>query len=781
MWQDAVWIGIPKSELEKWKILEGDLTGRFAYYRYEIELKETAELTIDITANSRYRLWINGKPVLSGPCKGDLYRHFYETVNVSAYLKTGKNVFAVQVLYNNACTAIHQTDERAGIFGVFTPGGGHRLAVEGIVRNKSGDSVGMITTGAAEWKVWLDGSYYLKSYEVNANLGAVCEELDYHQIPANWKKEDFDSSVWSRACVMEPVKSDAYWEAVGIVPRFVIKERPIPLLYEKEHVFEKEITTGHSKPTKLLEEGVVCIEAGEKKTILLDAGKIVNGYPGFTFDGGEMAVVRITYFERFTGETEEIRRDDAEKGTYSGITDCLILDGKERTFEPFWYRTFRFVAIEVETKDVVQMSAPVFRKTGYPLDVISKVESEAPWVNEVWEMCVRTLENCMMETYMDCPYYEQMQFPMDTRLQAVFTYMVSGDTRLAKKALEDYHCSMIPEGLIHGKYPSCYTQIISTFSMHYIYMLKEYYQQTEDMKTVRTYFPDMDRILAYYDSKIGTDGMVGRLGYWEFVDWQPVWLENRGVPTAVLHGPSTIINLMYAYSLECAAWLNELAGRIGISEEYRMRRAGILDRVQERCWDEKRKMYREGPAYEQYTCHAQAWAVLNNLPDRETAKSMLTHAAKDADVLKCSFSTAYEWFRACEQAGVYELTMQDMKKWIELPGMGCTCCPETPENSRSECHAWSALPMYEMICSMAGIRVNEAGWKSVRIAPHMAGMEKYGVTELKGQAATPYGVVKFSYQWREEAGTWKYLFSLPNGLQGEFIDEDGTVRQIPMI
>lgn len=156
------------------------------------------------------------------------------------------------------------------------------------------------------------------------------------------------------------------------------------------------------------------------------------------------------------------------------------------------------------------MQAPVFRKTGYPPEVISQVRSSEPWVHEVWNMCVRTLENCMMETYMDCPYYEQMQFPMDTRLQALFTYMVSGDTRLARKALEDYHCSTIPEGLTHGKYPSAYPQIISTFSLHYIYMLREYFRQTGELREVRKYFPDMDRILDYYDRKIGEDAPTWR-------------------------------------------------------------------------------------------------------------------------------------------------------------------------------------------------------------------------------------------------------------------------------
>ncbi len=782
MWQEANWIGVPRSELEKWKILDGDLTGRFAYYRCEINVEEEVNLTIGITANSRYRLWINETPVLSGPCKGDLYRHYYDTVDVSKFLKKGKNSFVVQVLYNNAYTAVKQTDERAGIFGVFTPGGGHRLAVEGILVNRKGETIGDVTTGKADWRVWLDGSYYLKSGEVMANLGAVCEEIDFCKIPTDWKKADYDSSLWSRGVSLEPVRDEGYWDVVGILPRFIIKEREIPPLYENEEHFAAEIETSRQSRSGILESDKVEVPEKETRTILLDAGRIVNAYSRFVFRNGKGAKIKITYFERFINKEKEIRRDDAEQGIYEGITDQLTLSGETICFEPFWYRTFRFLAIEIRAgEQAVQLDAPVFRKTGYPLQVVSDVKAPENWVNELWEICVRTLGNCMMETYMDCPYYEQMQFPMDTRLQALFTYMVSGDTRLAKKALEDYHCSMIPDGLIHGKYPSAYTQIISTFSLHYIYMLQEYYWQTKDLSAVRKYFPDMDQILSYYDSKIGSDGLVGRLGYWEFVDWQPAWSDNAGMPEALRHGPSTIINLMYAYALECAAKLNETAGRAGMAEEYRMRKQEILQKIEALCWDEKREMYREGPGFEQYTCHAQAWAVLNDLPDLKRAKRMLRHAAEDGDVLKCTFSTAYEWFRACEQAGVYELTLRDLDGWIELPGKGCTCCPETPENSRSECHAWSALPMYEFIRCMAGVRAGEAGWESVKVVPHMNVAGLRGVTELTGTAVTPKGNVTFCYRQQEkEDGTkgWDYELTLPDGVNGELIAEDGAVLSL---
>lgn len=779
MWKEAMWIGVPKSELEKWKILEGDLTGRFAYYRCETEIKEEANLIIDITANSRYRLWINGNPVLSGPCKGDLYRHYYDTVDVSEYLKIGKNVFAVQVLYNNAYSAIEQTDERAAIFGVFTPGGGHRLAIEGTLKNKKDEAIGTVTTGTADWRVWLDGSYYLKSGEIMANLGAACEEPDFREIPYDWKTGHFSSEAWSKANSLEVVGARGFWETVGVLPRFIIKERVIPPLYEKEDGFQKEIETSRQAKTGILENGEIVVAAGEKKVIYLDAGRIVNCYPKFQFECGKDAEVQITYFERFVSEEKEIRRDDAEQGTYDGITDRLILNGKGVAFEPFWYRTFRFVAITIEAKsEAVKMVLLTFRKTGYPLIVKSDVKSSTPWVNELWTMCVRTLENCMMETYMDCPYYEQMQFPMDTRLQALFTYVVSGDTRLAKKALEDYHCSMIPDGLIHGKYPSAYPQIISTFSMHYIYMLQEYYHQTNDLKTVRKYFPDMDQILAYYDSKIGTDGLVGRLGYWEFVDWQPAWGKTSGTPEALQYGPSTIINLMYAYALECAAKLNEAAGRLGMAKEYRTRKSDILNQIEKLCWDEKREMYREGPEFEQYTCHAQAWAVLNELPQQSRAEKMLRHAAMEEDVLKCTFSTAYEWFRACAKTGVYDLTIRDMDGWIELPGKGCTCCPETPVDSRSECHAWSALPMYEMIGGMAGVCAQSEGWKQILVKPQTEAYRKSGLNDLSGKVTTPNGTIAFNYVYDSQTGKWNYVITLPKDMEGKFVGADGVEHQM---
>lgn len=751
MFQNAWWVGLPAGEIEKKKIFQGDLNGRFAYYRCALRLPEGAALTLDITASARYRLWVNDCPVLSGPCKGDLYRWYYDTVDVSDYLQPGENVLAVQVLFVDHYSTVYQEAQRSPIFSVVAPGGTHRLAVEGTVRNPDGSTVD-ISTGAAPWRCCLDHTRCVKNQEPTIYMGATCEEIDFARIPHQWKQPGTDCSGWGCPEKLETVVPNDYMKAVGLIPRFPMMERPIPQMYEIDCTF--------SAPGELVNP--VTVPAGIKKTFLLDAGVHMNGYPRFRFSGGDGSSVHITYFEKFIGPNASNKADP--KGDYSGLTDVLHLNGEDIRFEPFWYKTFRFVAITVEAVAETVVHPPVFRKTGYPLVCTATIRSREKWVEEVYDICVRTLENCMMETYMDCPYYEQNQFPMDTRLQALFCSAVSGDMRLTLKALEDFHCSMTPDGLVHGRYPASYQQIISTFSLHYIYMLEETWQQTGDLVPLRRYLPDLDRILGYYDARIGADGLVGRLGWWEFVDWQSKWGHCGGIPEALLHGPSAIINLMYALALEKSAVLWDAAGRGEMAAQYRQRKQSILERVSALCWDEERGMVREGPHFCQFTQHAQSWAVLTGMLKGEKARKALLHAAREEDVLKCSFSTAYEWFRALEEAGLYGETRDHMMRWADLPRQGNTTCPETPEDARSECHAWSALPIYEFLRIMGGIRM-EAG--KVIVSPVPGYLKDYS-----GAVPVPGGVAQFCFI----DGT--YTVTLPAGSEGLYRGSDG--RECPL-
>ena len=376
MREQTQWIRIPQEEMARKQIFHGDLGGRFAYFRCEQVLPADARLTACITAVSRYRLWVNEVPVLSGPCKGDCNRQYYETVELTPYLRAGKNVFAVQVLFNDPDIAKDQTDTRAAIYGVVGAGNCHALAVDGQITDAGGQTVGAVTTGQAPWKVWLDNTFYLRSAQYSVYLGAVEESIDFRVSPADWRALDFDDSAWLPGLPYGPVALSALFQSVGLIPRVHVIPREIPLLEEKEIAFARMMQ--------------------RDKDIILDAGVHVNGYPRFYLEGEAGTEVAITYLERF-GDGSDGQRIDDLNGSVRGRTDHIILNGQPLRYEPFWVRTFRYIVISGG-----QLSQPpVYRKTAYPLPVQSAVSSSVPWVGQLWEICLRTLQNCMLETYMD--------------------------------------------------------------------------------------------------------------------------------------------------------------------------------------------------------------------------------------------------------------------------------------------------------------------------------------------------------------------------------------------
>lgn len=740
--EHCMWIG-PEAQ---------DASGRFALFRLDRVLPGGIELRVRLTASARYRLWVNGAPVLSGPCKGDLSRWYHDEVDLTPQLQEGLNRFAVQVLYHDPLLAGGCNEPHTAPISIVCPAGGHRLALSGCAGGED------LSTGIADWRVLVDESFRLVTDEASGLLGAVVEHIDFNRSPADWRTAD--CSHWPLARQIEPVAEQPYMRRHGLLPHYIVSPRPLPLPFEREEGFLQEIKSSSG----LLQLGSLRVPPQQEAEILLDAGQVKVGYPRFDLSGGKGARIRYTWFEKFMRKDEVIRRDDWERSEVTGMTDSILLSGQPLRYEPFWPRTFRFLRIQVRTADeALSMQAPRFRRTGYPLARESALSSSAPWVGPLYDMCVETLQNCMLDTYMDCPYYEQLQYLMDTRLQVLFHLSLSNDDRLARRALQDFSLSMMPMGLMQGRAPSVYRQIISTFSLHFIFMVWELYRHTGDRSILTAYGPDCERILRYYEGCLSPRGLLGHPGWWAFVDWLPEWAQHSGTPSALQAGESTIISLMYAQALEAGAHIFSHSGRRDQADALLARQAAVCRAVQQHCWDEGRGLYREGPGYPQYTQHAQAWAVLNGIGGRRC----LEQALRSPDVLRVTFATSYEWFRALEKAGLYAHALSALQPWIDLIALDCKTCPETPGLSRSENHAWSALPMYELLRGVAGIRQAGVGWEQLVIQPQLLDLP-----DLQGQAITPLGPVAFDFR------PGRYRLQLPEGVSARFLHPDGRTLQL---
>ena len=60
--------------------------------------------------------------------------------------------------------------------------------------------------------------------------------------------------------------------------------------------------------------------------------------------------------------------------------------------------------------------------TAYPFEERASFDSPDPDLKKIWEISWRTARLDAHETYMDTPYYEQLQYVGDTRIQACLLY-----------------------------------------------------------------------------------------------------------------------------------------------------------------------------------------------------------------------------------------------------------------------------------------------------------------------------------------------------------------------
>jgi alpha-L-rhamnosidase len=68
------------------------------HFRKNFELKvQPQEFIIHISADNRYRLFVNGKAVCFGPARADLEHWTFESIDIASYLKPGTNVIAAVV------------------------------------------------------------------------------------------------------------------------------------------------------------------------------------------------------------------------------------------------------------------------------------------------------------------------------------------------------------------------------------------------------------------------------------------------------------------------------------------------------------------------------------------------------------------------------------------------------------------------------------------------------------------------------------------------------------
>lgn len=726
-----------------------------------------------ISADSRYKLYINGKLAEIGPSRGDGQVWFYDEVDVLPYLKKGKNAIAVQVL---RYPRIHRKGNH-GIFRTEVPG----LYLKGKLTfaDGCGEEREEELCADASWRARKDGGFAIVSEsEIFAPL-QIYEERHPSGELKGWMREDYDDSGWEDAFAY-PYLSEA-------VSPGNLYPRTIPFLYRKDRKFQDIVTLRETATSRQAWEGLIrqgeplVIPAYSREIVEITAGEEMTGYLHLALYGGKGTDIRILQSESYVTDERKGdlpvkgRRDDWENGHLEGFCDLYHAAGYgteeiPEEYEPFWFRTFRFIRLEITTaEEPVAVARFDYTETGYPLEVRTSIQTSDPELEAIWEMSERTLRRCMHETYEDCPFYEQLQYAMDSRAQILYTYAVAADDRLARKCMDDFRRSQRYDGLINCSYPNYGPNVIPGFSIYYILMLHDHMMYFGDREMLEQFMPSVEGILNFFH-RHRENGLVQKVGglnggrFWSFIDWTPEWDETTGVPPATLSGPITMESLLYIMGLQAAADIFSYLGEAERAAMYRERAEGVKAAVRESCTGED-GMLRDGPGIDQYSQHPQVFAVLTDTLDREDAKKNLEKTLRSPEkYAQCSVAMAYYLFRALEKAGLYEWSTQYWNIWKRMLAKGATTCVEDEVGERSECHAWGALMLYELPSVILGVRPAKPGYGAVSVNPHGEVLEWF-----KGEVIIPRGMVHVEKcpggPGEEGADTGTITVDVPEGLE----------------
>ena len=211
-----------------------------------------------------------------------------------------------------------------------------------------------------------------------------------------------------------------------------------------------------------------------------------------TYSEGYEYEPRVYPFFRVKGD-----RQDAKHGKIIGPYDEAILElavDSPIAYEPFWFRTFGVIKLEIQTGsgEVTLLSFNV-SQINYPLDVkASWDESGDSFSEKIWDVSIRTMRNCMLDGYSDCPFYEQLQYAGDSYTVGLFHYLLSGDDRLMRQTINSFSASITFDGLTQSRFPSHVPQIIAGFSLYWILQICDHYLFFGDGPYSRSFLPRID-------------------------------------------------------------------------------------------------------------------------------------------------------------------------------------------------------------------------------------------------------------------------------------------------
>jgi Bacterial alpha-L-rhamnosidase 6 hairpin glycosidase domain len=656
-----------------------DLREVYANFRADIDLDiAPTTATLRLSADSRYRLWINGVFAGRGPERSWPSSMAVDEQDVATLLRKGTNHIAVQV---------------------YSPGHSHFAYVHrgacGLIGWLVVNDEVVLQTGT-QWKVhrdrsWSDDVPRLSIY------GAGVEERDLRQAE-DWVEADVRS--WDAARVLQGAEGPIW---ARLRPRST--SRPIEEMQPLST--PHQIRTGPSveasqdphadlrKTFSLSAEGSApaVLPRGTSAIWVFDLGesRASLGVAEITAAGGERLM--ISYAEKL--RDGELLLPDPETYCRMRPTDRFTLRAGRQRIEGFTPRGARYLVFALEGGGVA--AEPRFDVRLLVTPVVEKPLPKSEGVlARVAVMCRRTTLACLQDGFVDGVWRESSLWLGDAVAQDWALRAISDDPRPLLFAIDMAAEGADAEGLLPSVLPGevpAYS--VTDYNFGWVELLAgcaTHPGVAEPEAIWQRHWGVLTRMLERMASFRGPDGMLRNPpGRRLFLDWSPM---SRAEPNLTL-------NLRYFHALRLAAGMADRVGRTTDWAEQAGELAAALR------GHKAADGWRESPGGDAASQLALALLILTGmasedeataLADRIVARSMdlRDEPVEGQPTLASPFMHHYLFLalhRLDRRADIHAIIAARWGRWVDEGR------PNTPENwsidfpDGSACHGFSAHPL----------------------------------------------------------------------------------------
>ena len=778
----ARWIWLPSARC---------LPNTFVLFRRELKVtKVLRKATGWLTADSRYRLTVNGRRIQWGPAPCDPRWQEADPMDLTAALAAGENVVGVEVCYYG------QGD---GTWPMGAPGFLFRLDLA----YTDGTTEQIVSD--ANWLCFLDRAHRPGMYK-RWFLRALQEEFDARLHPYGWDTPMFRPdgqwvpSMLLRGAPDRPAifaggpeyvlypEDPTIHAAAGFLAdtdRVALRAREIPLLDEARIIAAKQMTecgrvrwkrdpldwfeSRMPDSFEIQREPAAVRPGPDKDSWVVPATPTPQDACFLTFELPEQMVgwprctvdaPAGTTIEMIVHESHDPVKGPAWLDSYIYHWSRFVCREGVNDIEPFDFECFKWLQLHIRNAArPVTVRAVGVRRRLYPWPNQPRVECSEPALQKLFDAGINTMRNSCQDSVYDGAGRERQQYSGDCGHQLHAVRYAFGETRQPARFLKTYSQGMTIDGYFLDCWPAfdrlarlMQRQMGTTVwgplldhGVGFNFDCWNHYWETGDAEALREPYPRLVKFAGYLDKLRRADGLLPVVD----VGVPAVWIDH--IAYKQQRHKQCAFNLYAAAALQHALpHIAELFGEQDKAAQFARLGQELQQAAVRTFWDPARRtLVANRPWLEddqglRLCDRSLATAILfDQCPNGDTAAA-LKALAECPPEMGLSYPANANWrLWALAKLGRTDVVLQDFRtRWATMKSVLVNNTLQenwhTELDSGDEFSHCPLAPIFVLYMDIAGIRATRPGFARCEIRPQLAGWP-----DLRLTAHTVRGPIQF--------------------------------------